>query len=452
MASLNNPVASSQTSDSVTVTEVQRSPKEDDPISAFQTQGPPPTSSSTNPQGKLSYLVYHPLRFKPYLLQPPSCHQPTSSVSSPFSHRLTKSSKPIIESSKMVVQTIYLTRHGVSVHPHIRNPLPPYLQYQVLTPTSQFRSNWVVDPQTGTYTSPIPSPTGIPSDPALASHGVSQSLELRDHLLTLSPTPSRIYSSPYYRCLQTITPTVLALQQRQPPSINTPSNKTSPLIRAEPGLGEWYGLARFTHPEPAPIAQLHPLFPTTLDAIYTPKMAPPRGGESIADLHSRTMRAVREIVREADGEAGVEALIICTHAATLLAVGRALVGRVPECWAEEDFGTWTCGLVRFERRRGGGESATTSGSETETRSEKTQTQTQAQLLAETETDREGLGYWDCTVNGETGYLKGGRERGWWFQGEEDFDTSVVVVAAVRDQGTKDDVGGRREGDAKGAHL
>merc|ERR1711939_357212 len=86
----------------------------------------------------------------------------------------------------MSLEVIYVTRHG-------------------------FRSNWVVDPKTGEYSTSVPSPTGIASDPELAGYGVAQSKELASHLLTVSPPIERIYSSPFYRCIQTITPTVTAL-------------------------------------------------------------------------------------------------------------------------------------------------------------------------------------------------------------------------------------------------
>jgi len=50
------------------------------------------------------------------------------------------------------------------------------------------------------YTANIPSPTGIPSDPALAGYGVKQSEELAMHLQTLDPPIERFYSSPFCKC------------------------------------------------------------------------------------------------------------------------------------------------------------------------------------------------------------------------------------------------------------
>jgi transcription factor C subunit 7 len=71
----------------------------------------------------------------------------------------------------------------------------------------QFRSNWTVDNSTGTYHAHVLGPTGIPSDPALAGHGVKQSEELADKLVSIEPPIDIVYSSPYYRCLQTLRPT-----------------------------------------------------------------------------------------------------------------------------------------------------------------------------------------------------------------------------------------------------
>ena len=41
----------------------------------------------------------------------------------------------------------------------------------------------------------------------LVAYGVAQAQELATALSTISPPIARIYSSPYYRCLETILPT-----------------------------------------------------------------------------------------------------------------------------------------------------------------------------------------------------------------------------------------------------
>lgn len=50
------------------------------------------------------------------------------------------------------------------------------------------------------------TPTGIPTDPPLTAKGVEQSKELADYLASIEPPVDRIYSSPFYRCLQTLKP------------------------------------------------------------------------------------------------------------------------------------------------------------------------------------------------------------------------------------------------------
>ena len=64
-----------------------------------------------------------------------------------------------------------------------------------------------MDPATGQYSALlVKSPTGIPTDPPLTSKGVQQSKELADYLSSIEPPIDVIYSSPFYRCLQTLKP------------------------------------------------------------------------------------------------------------------------------------------------------------------------------------------------------------------------------------------------------
>lgn len=92
--------------------------------------------------------------------------------------------------------------------------------------------NWVVDHKTGEYKSTTLSstPTGIPSDPALASYGEQQAAQLADTLVKLDPPIDVIYSSPFYRCLQTLKP---AADQLFAPEGRLSGQK----IRVENGLG-----------------------------------------------------------------------------------------------------------------------------------------------------------------------------------------------------------------------
>lgn len=152
-------------------------------------------------------------------------------------------------------------------------------------------------------------------------------------------------------------------------------------------------------------------------------------------------------MEDCDAE-GVEAILICTHAASLIAIGRALTGRMPEDIEEEDFRPFTCGLSTFVRR-----------GETGTREE-----VEAWSGVESEIPvvqwRGGKGVqggWDCTVSGDCSFLKGGEERGWRFSGDESFltgDKGAAKDGATVDAGNELGVvieGKGKEGE-RGARL
>jgi transcription factor C subunit 7 len=105
----------------------------------------------------------------------------------------------------MVLETIYVLRHANRVH-------------------------FTLNAKTGVYSSPqgIPSPTGFANDPVLAAHGVDQSIEFADHISQLDPPVDIIYSSPFYRCLQTLKPAIETLCAER---------KEFPLVRVENGIG-----------------------------------------------------------------------------------------------------------------------------------------------------------------------------------------------------------------------
>lgn len=142
------------------------------------------------------------------------------------------------------------------------------------------------------------------------------------------------------------------------------------------------------------------LFPR-YDKDYTPTIIPSVNGESIDDLHDRVAYALHNIVEQCDKD-GVEAIIICTHAASLYAIGRALTGQMPEKIEDEDFRPFTCGLSTFIRR-------------TEAPRPSVVKQWAGPETGVPKTNwRNGVGVqggWDCTVNGDCSFLTGGEERG-----------------------------------------
>ncbi|KAI9814229.1 MAG: hypothetical protein M1827_003395 [Pycnora praestabilis] len=304
----------------------------------------------------------------------------------------------------MVLEVIYVTRHG-------------------------FRSNWVVDPQTGTYCASVRSPTNIPSDPPLAGYGEEQAKQLAKHILTLDPPVDRIYSSPFYRCLQTLTPVVEKLG-----AVSKGGG-----IRGENGIGEWYGTARFDHPSPATPSLLRTFFPT-YSLTHTPAIIPSTNGETIVELHDRTAYALSCIIADLDAEPDQpKTLLLCTHAATLIALGRALTGRMPEDSEEVDFKPFTCGISKFVRRKG-----PVRDQEPEI---KIWLSGQGNKIPMVDW-RGGKGVgggWDCVINGDCSFLKGGEERGWHFSGDESFSTSPEPEPHSLDVSSK---GGIHDGESK----
>ncbi|KAM0286301.1 hypothetical protein ACHAQH_001032 [Verticillium albo-atrum] len=298
----------------------------------------------------------------------------------------------------MPLEVIYVARHG-------------------------FRSNWLVDPATGDYSSSIRSPTGIASDPALTAHGVDQAKELGAHLLTVDPPIEAVYSSPYYRCLQTITPFVdlkaEEVQRQAAASTNvadatgvagnsSPTQAAATTIRPEPGIAEWYGAAPFEHPTPASAEVLKPMFPR-YDETYRPAVVPAVKGETIEGLYNRIAAGIGAIIDQCDAE-DRRAVVICSHAAPIIAMGRVLTGEIPSNVDIEDFRAFTCGLSVFRRKNA-------------PQHEAPGVRTHGNPGLPSWKNGEGVrGGWICTQNSNCSFLSGGEERGWRFSGDESFDT------------------------------
>ncbi|PGH15905.1 hypothetical protein AJ79_02072 [Helicocarpus griseus UAMH5409] len=319
----------------------------------------------------------------------------------------------------MPLDRIYVTRHG-------------------------HRLNWTIDLNTGTYHSTYPTPTGIPVDPTLTGPGIRQSQELAAHINSdeFSPKPCRVYCSPFYRCLQTIQPTVEALKARQQ---GERKGYVDLDVRMENGLCDWFGASSyFTHPGPSTPEKLQSLFPTILaspetstntSSRYQPHIYPSPNGESILKLHNRLATTLHAIIAEVDAELDAyerdnpterqsHAIIICTHAAPLIAIGRALTGNMPEDTCVEDFRPFTAGLSTFVRR-GRGDGGIEDGEE----------EISGKKVPRWQGGVGVGGGWDCVANGECGFLSGGEERGWHFNGEEDFDTTPAAAVQLDSGGS-----------------
>ena len=141
-----------------------------------------------------------------------------------------------------------------------------------------------------------------------------------------------------------------------------------------------------------------------LETDYTSSCYAPTHGESLPLLYTRIAYALSYVIAHADAASGDEeiAIQICTHAASLIAIGRVLTGGMPASVDEQDFKTFTAGITRFERR-------TTVTEVLETG----RLQIGDEIPVVDWTGGKGvMGGWDCVVNCDCSHLKGGEERGW----------------------------------------
>ncbi|KAG9773958.1 hypothetical protein KCU88_g5636, partial [Aureobasidium melanogenum] len=182
------------------------------------------------------------------------------------------------------------------------------------------------------------------------------------------------------------------------------------LLRGERGIGEWFGRAWFVQPKPAEPSRLRKEFFPWLDDEYVSRVVPPEHGERIVPLHDRVARALAHIVQDVDEEyhrsgRGDEevTLLLCGHAAQIIASGRALTGQVPDDLDEDDFKCFTCGISKFTRRQVPG--------------------TGEPYYDDDWRNSGGVaGGWDCILNSDCSHLSQGEERGWHFHGDESFDS------------------------------
>lgn len=140
---------------------------------------------------------------------------------------------------------------------------------------------------------------------------------------------------------------------------------------------------------------------------------PPKRGETLAQLQARLTATMQSIIDRCDAE-DRRAVVLCTHAAAVIMLGRILTGEFPETVDADDFHAFTCGLSVYRRKKldnrdqGNGE------------------------LPDTEPNSSAaavVGGWSCEANSDCSFLAGGEERGWKFVGDEEFpDTGSMSQA------------------------
>ena len=180
----------------------------------------------------------------------------------------------------MTINTIYIARHG-------------------------YRSNWLPN---GPYP---PPPTNVDSDVPLAAHGVEQAKQLADYISTLNPKPQVIFSSPFYRCLETSEPV---------------KKKLDIPLYIDNGIGEWYRPDRPIIPIAAPVSKLNGLFDGMISEDWDASIQPSEKGETKEDIFARCNKFLEIFIRRVEERfPDVTCLLIVTHAATKAALGMNLL-------------------------------------------------------------------------------------------------------------------------------
>ncbi|KAH0838337.1 histidine phosphatase superfamily [Lanmaoa asiatica] len=222
-----------------------------------------------------------------------------------------------------MIETIYIARHG-------------------------FRANWM--------TSNWTAPTGLARDPPLAAHGEAQAVEVALYLESLpkDKQPSAIFSSPYYRCLQTSKPV---------------AERLSLPIYIEHGLSEWYspvapGTGLFPRPKSAVelramLPEISPSWNTVeIDPSWNSVWLPPRKGEDLEGIHARMADFLRCFIHQIDTRSDMhhhKSILLFSHAAPIIAMCRHLLAQ-----PELPLRVGCCTLSQFSRKHdatGGQEAA-----------------------------------------------------------------------------------------------
>ncbi|KAF8893065.1 histidine phosphatase superfamily [Infundibulicybe gibba] len=217
-----------------------------------------------------------------------------------------------------MVEKIYIVRHG-------------------------FRADW--------FTTDWKNETGLPRDPPLTDFGLTQAKELGDYFFSLpeSERPTAIFSSPYYRCLQTTKPISVAL--------GIP-------IYVEHGISEWCSPVMpgaELHQRAGSADFLQSFFPE-IDRCWSPVLYPSPKGENVAELHERAAdflsRFIPEVERQFPGKHA--RILLVSHAAPIITLVRGLLDdrkldlRVGCCSVTEVARRSSCASEWTTRRLGDG--------------------------------------------------------------------------------------------------
>lgn len=130
------------------------------------------------------------------------------------------------------------------------------------------------------------------------------------------------------------------------------------------------------HPRPPLAALLQPHFPRVAADAHTPLLFAPQTGESHQGLHDRAASFLRLLIAHLEKERPeAKTILLVSHAATVIALGRALMQD-----RQRDVRAGTCSLSCYTRKAGSSSSMS-----------------------------EGLGQWECKLNGDCSFLTGGEQ-------------------------------------------
>ena len=132
-------------------------------------------------------------------------------------------------------------------------------------------------------------------------------------------------------------------------------------------------------------------------------LSPASSGEGIAELHDRCAYVLARIISEVDAASSTdeaESIVVSSHAAPIIAIGRALTGSMPEDPTTVDFHTYTCSVSKFTRK--GSNKASVSR----------MPGGQLPLTIDWKNGKGVGGGWLCEVNAGVDHLSNGGERDW----------------------------------------
>ena len=143
---------------------------------------------------------------------------------------------------------------------------------------------------------------------------------------------------------------------------------------------------------PSTTADLQAVFPAC-SKEYKSICEPVLEGETVEQLHSRLARVLTKILTASpqDQEGKPEAILLCSHAANVVAIGRILTGKASSKVSKQDPAAFTCGVSKYVKKV-----------EEDSNS----------IKGLSEEDNKVLGIWEIQVDCDCHFLKDGEERGW----------------------------------------